>query len=90
MVDCHLQLRADCAKEARLLSGPSSDSLNLGTGAGPMIGQHQRDQPELFYGFYLERHVSVDHLLGSIGRFVDLGCYARSTKLPMISLAIYR
>jgi transposase len=42
-------------------------------GAGPMMGERQMDQPELFYGFSLERHVPADHLLRSIDRFVDLG-----------------
>ncbi|WP_332812658.1 IS1182 family transposase [Sphingomonas sp.] len=38
-----------------------------------MMGERQTDQPELFYGFSLERHVPSDHLLRSIDRFVDLG-----------------
>ena len=38
-----------------------------------MMGERQTDQPELFYGFSLERHVPLDHLLRSIDRFVDLG-----------------
>ena len=38
-----------------------------------MMGKRQSDQPELFYGFSLERHVPADHLLRSIDRFVDLG-----------------
>jgi transposase len=38
-----------------------------------MMGERQTDQPELFYGFRLERHVPADHLLRSIDRFVDLG-----------------
>lgn len=38
-----------------------------------MMGERQMDQPELFYGFSLERHVPADHLLRSIDRFVDLG-----------------
>src|SRR5579872_5947805 len=38
-----------------------------------MMGERQMDQPELFYGFNLERHVPADHLLRSIDRFVDLG-----------------
>lgn len=38
-----------------------------------MMGERQTDQPELFYGFSLERHVPADHLLRSIDRFVDLG-----------------
>ena len=38
-----------------------------------MMGERQADQPELFYGFSLERHVPADHLLRSIDRFVDLG-----------------
>ncbi len=37
-----------------------------------MMGERQTDQPELFYGFSLERHVPADHLLRSIDRFVDL------------------
>lgn len=37
------------------------------------MGERQTDQPELFYGFSLERHVPADHLLRSIDRFVDLG-----------------
>jgi transposase len=37
-----------------------------------MMGERQSDQPELFYGFSLERHVPADHLLRSIDRFVDL------------------
>ncbi|PWG01125.1 transposase [Sphingosinicella humi] len=38
-----------------------------------MMGERQTDQPELFYGFSLERHVPADHVLRSIDRFVDLG-----------------
>jgi len=38
-----------------------------------MMGERQTDQPELFYGFSLDRHVPADHLLRSIDRFVDLG-----------------
>ena len=38
-----------------------------------MMGERQSDQPELFCGFNLERHVPADHLLRSIDRFVDLG-----------------
>lgn len=38
-----------------------------------MMGERQSDQPELFYGFSLERHVPAHHLLRSIDRFVDLG-----------------
>jgi transposase len=38
-----------------------------------MMGERQTDQPELFYGFSLERHVPADHLLRSIDRFIDLG-----------------
>jgi len=38
-----------------------------------MMGERQTDQPELFYGFSIERHVRADHLLRSIDRFVDLG-----------------
>ena len=37
-----------------------------------MMGERQTDQPELFYGFSLERHVPAGHLLRSIDRFVDL------------------
>lgn len=37
-----------------------------------MMGQRQTDQPELFYGFSLERPVPAGHLLRSIERFVDL------------------
>jgi transposase len=37
-----------------------------------MMGERQSDQPELFYGFSLERHVPAGHLLRSIDRFVDL------------------
>ena len=38
-----------------------------------MMGERQTDQPALFYEFSLERHVSGDHLLRSIDRFVNLG-----------------
>jgi transposase len=38
-----------------------------------MMCERQTDQPELFYGFSLERHVPADHLLRSMDRFVDLG-----------------
>ena len=38
-----------------------------------MMGERQTDQPALFYEFSLERHVSGDHQLRSIDRFVDLG-----------------
>ncbi len=38
-----------------------------------MMGERQTDRPELFYGFSLERHMPLDHLLPSIDRFADLG-----------------
>ena len=37
-----------------------------------MMGERTVAQEALFYGFSVERHVPVDHLLRSIGRFVDL------------------
>jgi hypothetical protein len=37
-----------------------------------MMGHQQVGQAALFYEFSLERHIPVDHLLGSIDRFVDL------------------
>ncbi len=37
-----------------------------------MMGKRMAAQEALFYGFSLERHVPVDHLLRSIDRFVDL------------------
>jgi transposase len=37
-----------------------------------MMGKRIAAQETLFYGFSLERHVPVDHLLRSIDRFVDL------------------
>jgi transposase len=37
-----------------------------------MMGERQIDQAALFYEFSLERHVSQDHLLRGIDRFVDL------------------
>lgn len=37
-----------------------------------MMGPRQEAQPALFYEFSLEDHVSQDHLLRSIDRFVDL------------------
>jgi hypothetical protein len=36
------------------------------------MGPRQVDQAALFYGLSLEDHVPADHLLRSIGRFVDL------------------
>jgi hypothetical protein len=36
------------------------------------MGHRQVEQAALFYEFSLERHIPVDHLLGSIDRFVDL------------------
>src|SRR6202050_2781266 len=38
-----------------------------------MMGPRQVEQVALFYEFSLERHVSADHLLRSIDRFVELG-----------------
>src|SRR5215831_16063440 len=38
-----------------------------------MMGERQLDQGSLFYEFSLERHVSADHLLRAIDRFLDLG-----------------
>src|ERR1700689_2813571 len=38
-----------------------------------MMGCRQVEQVALFYEFSLERHVSADHLLRSIDRFVELG-----------------
>ena len=37
-----------------------------------MMGDRQVDQEALFFGFSLERHVPVGHLLRAIDRFVDL------------------
>ncbi len=37
-----------------------------------MMGPRQQAQPALFHEFSLEDHVPGDHLLRSIGRFVDL------------------
>jgi transposase len=37
-----------------------------------MMGERTAAQEQLFYGFSLERHVPMDHLLRSIDRFVDL------------------
>ena len=37
-----------------------------------MMGPRQEAQPALFYEFSLEDHVSQDHLLRSIDRFLDL------------------
>jgi len=37
-----------------------------------MMGPKQEAQAALFYEFSLEDHVPQDHLLRSIGRFVDL------------------
>lgn len=37
-----------------------------------MMGKRMVAQEALFYGFSLEGHVPADHLLRSIGRFVDL------------------
>ena len=37
-----------------------------------MMGERTTEQPALFYGFSLERHVPADHLIRSIDRFVDL------------------
>ena len=38
-----------------------------------MMGHRQVEQAALFYEFSLERHISADHLLRSIDRFVELG-----------------
>jgi transposase len=38
-----------------------------------MMGERLVDQGSLFYEFSLERHVSADHVLRRIDRFVDLG-----------------
>ena len=38
-----------------------------------MMGERTGVQGALFYGFNLERHVSADHILPAIDRFVDLG-----------------
>ena len=37
-----------------------------------MMGERHVDQEALFFGFSLERHVPVGHLLRAIDRFVDL------------------
>jgi hypothetical protein len=37
-----------------------------------MMGERRVMQEALFYGFSLERHVSDNHLLRKIDRFVDL------------------
>jgi transposase len=38
-----------------------------------MMGERTGTQEALFYGFSLEGHVPLDHMLQSIDRFVDLG-----------------
>src|SRR5665213_1591688 len=38
-----------------------------------MMGHRQVEQAALLYEFSLEEHVPADHLLRSIGRFVELG-----------------
>jgi hypothetical protein len=37
-----------------------------------MMGERRVMQEALFYGFSLERHVSDEHLLRKVDRFVDL------------------
>jgi transposase len=37
-----------------------------------MMGRRQVEQSALFYEFSLEKHISADHPLRSIDRFVDL------------------
>ena len=37
-----------------------------------MMGERRLMQEALFYGFSLDRHVPVGHLLRKIDRFVDL------------------
>jgi transposase len=41
-------------------------------GERPMMGERTVMQEALFYGFNLEQHVSADHMVRSIDRFVDL------------------
>ena len=42
-----------------------------------MMGERRVMQETLFYGFSLERHVPVDHLLRKIDRFVDCPRFVR-------------
>src|SRR6516164_4607792 len=37
-----------------------------------MMGHRQVEEAALFYEFSLEKHIPADHLMRSIGRFVDL------------------
>lgn len=38
-----------------------------------MMGERTGAQEAFFYGFSLEGHVPLDHMLRAIDRFVDLG-----------------
>ena len=49
----------------RLIEAPVADSLLLGAGIWPMMGERRVMQEALFYGFSLERHVEMD--VGSFG-----------------------
>ena len=47
----------------------------IGDGVGGpaiMMGRQEQEQAKLFYEFYLEDRVPVDHLLRKIDRFLDL------------------
>ncbi len=51
-----------------------------------MMGKRRTDQPELFYGFSLERHVPSDHLLRSIDRSWIWVTFASGSDLPTARL----
>jgi hypothetical protein len=52
-----------------------------------MMGERQVRQEALFYGFSLGEHVSADHLLRAIDRFVELITHAGNTSPSTVRLA---
>ena len=59
-------------KKLLLLGVSIADSLLLGAGDWPMMGERRVMQEALFYGFSLDRHVPDDHLelCGKLGEGV--------------------
>ncbi len=55
-----------------------------------MMGERTVAQEALFYSVNLERHVPADHLLRSIGRFVDLSDVRSSVSGGLVMSGTHR
>lgn len=72
-IDANVANWGDCVEKLGLASVVKMGfSMSVEAGDTAMIGERTVMQESLFYGFSLGDHVSGDHLLRSIDRFVDL------------------